>query len=261
MVIDRPVSCHLVAWPSLHEGVAAVSSLGFAGCEAMAASVRQHGAALGDVLAGAGLRLSAVYATGSFTAADADARRALVADCVAVARLAASLGCDRLVVGAGPWRGWARPDMRVVAAAVQEVARAVADCGVVACLHPHRASEVAAGDEVRAVLDRDASGFVAVCPDTGHLAVAGDDAAAVIRACAERVAAVHVKDVAADGRVCALGEGVVDVAGVFSALDDIGYHGWATVEVQDADAPTAAVRTSRDCLIGLGRWPAAAIPA
>jgi inosose dehydratase len=257
-MIERSVSCHLVTWQSFADGLAGAGGLGFAGCETFASVAVKYADSLGDKLADAGLRLSAVYAGGSFVEADADAqaRRALVESHAELARLVRGVGCDRIVLGPGPWRGLARPDMRVVAPVVQEVARAVADEGVVACLHPHRGTEVASGAEVLAVLERDASGFVAVCPDTAHLAVAGDDPARVVRACAERVAAVHFKDVTEDGWFCELGAGTVDVPGVFEALDDIGFHGWVTVEMEDTDTPTESVRACRDYLAGLGRFEA-----
>lgn len=245
-MIERPVSCHLGPWAEFADA----ARLGFDGCEITASAARRHADSLAEALEQAGLRLSAVQATTSFFTTDSVQRRAVVDSQVALARLARSAECDRLVIAGGPSRGWARPDLRVVAPVVQDVARAVAAEGVVACLLPQRGTEIAGGAELLAVLERDASGFLAACPDTAQLAIAGDDPAAVVRSCAERVAAVHLSDAAGDREPCALGAGGVDVPGVFDALDEIGFHGWVTIDAADADTACA----SRDYLAALGRF-------
>ncbi|WP_270888798.1 sugar phosphate isomerase/epimerase family protein [Pedococcus sp. 5OH_020] len=75
------------------------------------------------------------------------------------------------------------------------VAEVMAGEGVRACLHPHVGSWVETEHETRAVLDGIAPGLLAFGPDTGHLFWAGMDPAAMVSDYAERVAAVHLKDV------------------------------------------------------------------
>ena len=82
--------------------------------------------------------------------------------------------------------------------------------------------------------------------DVGHAFCVGEDPAAVAREMAGEYAHVHLEDIAAN-RVhqhLAPGEGAIDFAALFAALDAAGYDGWVTVELypfQD-DAAGAARR-------------------
>lgn len=69
--------------------------------------------------------------------------------------------------------------------------------------------------------------------DIGHLFCVGDDPAAVIRTMPDQIAHVHLEDIGADHvhQHLTPGEGVIDFPAVFSALDDVGYAGWVTVEL------------------------------
>lgn len=69
--------------------------------------------------------------------------------------------------------------------------------------------------------------------DTGHLFCVGDDPAAVIREHGEHVAHVHLEDIGKN-RVhqhLTPGKGVMDFGAIFTALKDVGYTGWTTVEL------------------------------
>jgi sugar phosphate isomerase/epimerase len=79
--------------------------------------------------------------------------------------------------------------------------------------------------------------------DIGHLFCVGDDPAAVIRDHAEHIAHVHVEDIGKN-RVhqhLTPGKGVIDFAGIFTALDDIEYSGWTTVELYPYETTAAGV--------------------
>jgi inosose dehydratase len=86
----------------------------------------------------------------------------------------------------------------------------------------------------------------AVGPDTGHLAWTGSDRVAVIKLHAERIGAVHVKDIRREGKSCRYagtrhiltepGRVDIDLDGVIGALASL--DGWYSVEVDIADQPT-----------------------
>jgi sugar phosphate isomerase/epimerase len=79
--------------------------------------------------------------------------------------------------------------------------------------------------------------------DIGHLFCVGDDPAKVIRDLAAHVAHVHVEDIGKN-RVhqhLTPGKGVIDFKGIFDALKDIGYQGWATVELYPYETSAAGV--------------------
>ena len=121
-------------------------------------------------------------------------------------------------------------------------------------------------------------GFVV---DTGHAALGGIDAAALIRRHPERVAHVHTKDVrravfesvqaagksfldgVLAGMFTAPGDGDLDFAPVMRALADIGYSGWIVIEAEQDPKLADPVVYSRLGLETLKRAATAAglIPA
>jgi inosose dehydratase len=67
--------------------------------------------------------------------------------------------------------------------------------GLEATLHPHVGTMVESGEETERVLRGSGIGL---CLDTGHLLIGGGDPVAVAQQSPDRVAHVHLKDVAAD---------------------------------------------------------------
>ena len=146
--------------------------------------------------------------------------------------------------------------------------------GVEASLHPHMGTMIESGEETQRVLD---GSRIGLCVDTGHLAAAGADPGAIVRASPERVRHVHLKDVSAglaaqvvagflsfgdavrEGMFVPLGTGDVDIAGIVDALESAGYQGWYVLEQDvmlpgepDGEGPVADVR---DCLTYLTGAP------
>ena len=79
--------------------------------------------------------------------------------------------------------------------------------------------------------------------DIGHLFCVGDSPAGVISAHPAEIAHVHLEDIGED-RVhqhLTPGKGVIDIAGVFKALDVINYSGWVTVELYPYETTAAKV--------------------
>ena len=156
-------------------------------------------------------------------------------------------------------------DPDVLSLVVEQMARTaqvITAEGVTPCLHPHVGSWVETEAEVRAVLDGIDPADLSFGPDTGHLFWAGMDPAAIIGAYADRVRAVHVKDVhrhAAEltrargidysGAVYAEhvwtepGNGDVDFDTALDALP-AGFDGWLVVEVDNPDRKTKEESTA-----------------
>jgi len=143
-------------------------------------------------------------------------------------------------------------------------------------LHPHWGMAVVRQAHVERVLE---SSDVEFCIDTGHLALAGSDPAAVAKAAVGRVAHVHLKDLDSnlaqrvrsgdlafrqaviDGLFLPLGEGSVDIGGFVATLEEDGYRGWYVIE-QDAvldsepdgaEGPVVAAQQNVDFLKALAR--------
>jgi sugar phosphate isomerase/epimerase len=90
--------------------------------------------------------------------------------------------------------------------------------------------------------------------DIGHLFCVGEDPAAVIRAMPQQIAHVHLEDIGKN-RVhqhLTPGRGVIDFRSIFTALNDIAYTNWATVELYPYETTAAGVaKLAYDHLIGI----------
>ena len=135
---------------------------------------------------------------------------------------------------------------------------AAAAAGLVATVHPHVGTVVQTSSELRRVLD---GSDVPVCLDTGHLLVGGADPVQIAASVPDRIAHVHLKDVAADiaadvrsGRITyaegvrsglyrPLGQGDAGIAAIVTSLEKAGYRGWYVLEQDtalDAEPPAGA---------------------
>lgn len=140
--------------------------------------------------------------------------------------------------------------------------------GVRFALHPHVAMIIETEEETRAVLDLTAGSSLGFGPDTGHLLWAGMVPERIMADYADRLVAVHLKDVdpAAlrqtlhyeDDYMAAIGtrhlwtepgRGIVNFDAVFKALP-AGFDGWFVVEVDVPNLPSAleSSRASHDFL-------------
>jgi inosose dehydratase len=191
--------------------------------------------------------------------------------------LAAKAGMVVLAAGTGRAGYDARPELdeagwRILLTNLDRIADHAARRGVEASLHPHMGTMVESGAETLRVIE---GSRIGLCVDTGHLAAAGADPAAIIAAHPSRVRHVHLKDVdsALAGRVVAgsltfadavraglfvpLGSGSVDISGIVDILEGAGYQGWYVLEQDvmlpdepDGEGPVADVRQCLDYLTG-----------
>jgi inosose dehydratase len=153
---------------------------------------------------------------------------------------------------------------------LDRVAELAADRGVRAVLHPHVGTMIENGNEVQQVLE---GSWISLCLDTGHLLIGGTDPAELARQAPERIAHLHLKDVAStfaakvqsgeltyteavrQGMYRPLGTGDVDVPAIVGHVRARGYDGWYTLE-QDTvlteepkdEGPVADVRASAEYL-------------
>jgi inosose dehydratase len=175
-----------------------------------------------------------------FDAADGDGARPVLCD---------AGGPDRIAnPGRGGEDGSLRLDARRWATLVEGVERAADTArvrGYEPVFHHHTSTYVEGRDEIERLLEDTG---VPLLLDSGHLAVAGADPTAALRDWADRIGAVHLKDVRLDvldrvkaeradtltawrrGLFCALGDGDVDLEGFCRALEQSEYAGWLVIE-------------------------------
>jgi inosose dehydratase len=121
--------------------------------------------------------------------------------------------------------------------------------GVRLVLHPHMNSLAERREEIAAVLDATDRRHVGVLFDVAHSLQGGADPVAAIRKYREWIDVLHLKDVRAGGagrsggsggsdyQFVELGRGRVDLPGVFAAIDEIKFDGWAIVELDRVPDP------------------------
>ncbi len=157
------------------------------------------------------------------------------------------------------------------------VADALGAEGVRPFLHGHTGGWVETEDELRRVLDTLGPQRIGFGPDTGHLTWCGMDPAAMIRDYADRVGAIHIKDVFPDhlGKTVQTqdldytsttatrrlwaepGKGVVDFDAVVAAMPD-DYSGDFMIEVDVPSIPSVydSLRESYDWAVSALRFAA-----
>ncbi len=203
------------------------------------------------------------------------------------AQLGASVLCSALVLDEGwatPPRPLADAEWRHLLGALRRVDEVAAEHGVAHVLHPHWGTLLERDADVSRVV---AESEVALCLDTGHLALGGTDTVALAAQAAHRVAHVHLKDVDAAvaerlrtgelslvqavqaGLFRPLGAGDAPIAETVLGLERAGYRGWYVLEQdvalagppQPGQGPLDDVRRSLDFLHALARDAAPAAAA
>jgi sugar phosphate isomerase/epimerase len=238
--------CHAVTLPGEWESaIADAGALGFEGIELFvrantAADLLDHPErvdTLGDAAARAGVSfpsLGLIYFGPDFRLFSPEAAvRDAVVERVrqGIKRCAELRGTVVLVPGAPPMEDGAAVDAYVdsLKRLVPHAARYEVKIGI-------ETSYTAA--ETRAILDRVDSPWVGDYFDTGNAAGKGLDPVAEIRQRGQQIVHIHVKGT----RGADLASGTVDLAGVKSALAEIGYDGWLMLETSAGDNPLDAAR-------------------
>lgn len=261
--------------PPLHELIATVRESGFSSLKADV----PEGMAPSDytaILAEGGLLPAPAYV--SLQVDSPEGREQALFDVVQFAEATRELGLQHLFVGtkvtpervASPAIGAHADERRLaeIAGTLEIVGEAARGLGVTLCLHPHVGSWVETGAEVEWILDRVDPSTLALGPDTGHLAWAGVDVVEFAHRYADRIQAVHLKDLRLDVARRARqtnasyaqavlqnlwaepGLGDLELVGFLDALGP-GFDGWVIVEVDRASF-ASPVESVKAC----GRWVA-----
>ena len=147
-------------------------------------------------------------------------------------------------------RGVEPDDYRRLGQLLNEIGKRVADVGVRAVYHPHMGSIGEKPNEIDRALDAIDPRQVGLLLDVAHYQAGGGDPVAAVRQYASRLQLLHIKDLqqpAASGapyEFVELGKGAVDLRGVFAALRDVGYRGWAVVELDSVPDKTESPKAA-----------------
>lgn len=127
---------------------------------------------------------------------------------------------------------------------MQKAAPMAEAAGVVLCLENVGRGCGKSAEDLLALVGGIDSPVVKTYYDPGNACAFGHDAVAEIRALAEVIGVVHIKDREAD----LLGEGIVDIPGCVDTLRDVGYDGWLILETPPTDDPITAGNYNLDYL-------------
>jgi inosose dehydratase len=136
-----------------------------------------------------------------------------------------------------------------------ELGKRTADVGIPLVYHHHMNSIGERPNEIDAVMDATDSRHAKLLFDTAHYQQGGGDPIAGIKKYADRIAVLHIKDLespvpGATGdlsrsyRFVELGRGKVDLKGVFAVLKQVGFKGWAIVELDRVPDPSRTPKES-----------------
>jgi inosose dehydratase len=143
-------------------------------------------------------------------------------------------------------------DFKELGRRLSEIGKRAHDLGVPVGYHNHMNSLGEAPDEVDRIMEAADPRYIKLELDIAHYQQGGGDPARAIRQYRDRLLFLHIKDVESipedergrTYRFVELGRGRVDLPGVFRALNDVKFKGWAVIELDDV--PDKA-RTPKEC--------------
>jgi inosose dehydratase len=182
------------------------------------------------------------------------------------------LGCDHLKINTGPRRpgGTTDQDLKNMAVVFNLLGQRISGEGLKFGVHAHLWTQLENRREIDSVLGATDPRHVWFVLDTGHITMAGIDPVELTRTLGHRIIEFHLKDTMAEYRggakqrherndvmkdpiFFALGKGGVDFPAIKAHLDEIGWRGWLTVELDSSPdrPPIESARISRKYIEGV----------
>ncbi|HXG57135.1 MAG TPA: family 16 glycoside hydrolase [Vicinamibacterales bacterium] len=246
-----------------------VSELGFPGIQLRSNILKEYGdkpAALTEILATH--KLTMVALSSGALRIDQSFERDEIATHTRNARFVRDVGGLYLqVTDARPKRDLTPDDYTRLGRLLTELGKRTAGIGVPLGYHNHMHTLGERPEEVDWIMDAADPRYVKLELDVAHYHMGGGDPVKAIRAYKDRLLFLHIKDVetpvpGATGdlsrsyRFVELGRGKVDLKGIFRALDETGFQGWAVVELDrvpdNARTPKESAQIAHTYLEGLG---------
>ena len=150
---------------------------------------------------------------------------------IGLAEFAASVGCERLVVGGGHKRekGIREKDYITLSKTLNTIGKRCNDLNIELTYHPSLKTIVENKDQVAKLCELTNPDLVHLTLETGHLYIAEVNLVELINTYGERIDHVHFKDVK-NGKFVELGKGIIDFSMIMKSLKKIGYNGWVIIE-------------------------------
>ena len=220
------------------QAIEEISAVGFPGIQLRAGVLSRYGdrpAALRDLLARHALTFVAL--SSGNVSIDPALETRMLDEHVAHARFLRDAGglYLQLIDERPRGRDVAAGDHERLGKLLTEIGKRTSELGIPVAYHPHMGSIGEKPNDIDRVLDACDPRYVRLLLDVAHYQAGGGDPVAAIRKYADHLLLLHIKDlrVAASGsyQFVELGRGSVDLRGVFRALRDVHFSGWAIVEL------------------------------
>jgi inosose dehydratase len=253
-----------ITWGSaLAQAMDDIAAVGFRGIQLRGEAFTQYGdtpATLREALAQHRLTF-AVLSSGNLSIDPAREREQLATHVSHAQFVKAAGGLYLQVIDERPKdRAIVPEDYRRLGTLMTELGKRTGDLGIPLVYHHHMNSLGEKPAEVDAVLDAADKKHVRVLFDVAHYQQAGGDPVAALRKYRDWIDVVHLKDVrpappappgppgspASSYQFVELGRGRVDLPGVFTALGDIKFKGWAIVELDRVPDPGGSPKESAE---------------
>lgn len=181
-----------------------------------------------------GMRCAGLYPPGWGGQDDADvqARAEAIAKCVGIAE---ALNATHLTTSGAQRRTEPGALDRVIACVQEVLARIPDESQIKLTLEPHHGNVLQQPEDFQCVLDAIPDERVGICIDTGHFHTSGVDTLSAIRQFASRIYAVHLKDHLGALSV-GIGRGELDLRQIIGTLQEVGYPGDLTLELEVEDS-------------------------
>jgi len=183
----------------------------------------------------AGLRgMTEVYAspipTDSPQAAIAYVEHSLIHSC----ELAERLNCPLVVFTGGPRDEEGSAGLEASVAGLRALLPMIGSMKVKIALEPHLSSSFQDAEDFDFIFERIDHPQLGITVDTGHFHAAGVDTKTFIRKYARKIWNIHVKDQIGAQSV-GIGQGEIDLRGIFALLHEVGYEGALALEIEPED--------------------------
>jgi sugar phosphate isomerase/epimerase len=218
--------------------------------EAMQTAMDRHGLAWSNINAFMMVAIDSFHHP-SWIEADANKRQLRIEHTNACLRMARDLGIPRISTEpGGPLDGMSEAEATPLFAESLAPCLAVAEeCEVRLLIEPEPDLLIETSSQMLRFLEQHPHPWQGINFDIGHFYCVGEDPAELIRTFGDKVEHVHLEDIAANREHVHLlpGTGAIDFDDVFSALNEIRYDGWITIELYPYDDdPAKTAREAHD---------------
>ena len=232
--------CSAITWSdNAEQAIADIAADGFAGIQLRAPTIDQYPDphVLRDLLANH--KLTFVALSSGQASIDPAVRKTQLETHVKHAQYvheAGGLYLQLIAASAKPTGPFPADQCKLQGEVFTEIGKRIADFGIKLGFHNHMNSLGQPPEAVDAILENSDPHYLHLELDVAHYLQGGGDPAAVIRKHGHRTLFMHFKDVKNSSNpggyeFTELGQGRVDLPGVFAALHAVNFRGWGIVEL------------------------------